>query len=198
MTPSPRPNRKLNTYLQELGQPTETFESAASVAGWTTLCALALLGSFGYLALLMCLSWPGVAIRLFGTQSTVALWLPDVMAFAIGVVLCIGAVALAVHVRSSWPGCILVCPGGFIHARKRRPEAFRYDDIARVVQDNTWAKPGAAGDGPPMTARSTFLVKLKGRREFYFGGDMVRQHQRLARLLHVEAQVRGIPWEVQT
>jgi hypothetical protein len=172
------------------------FEPAASAAAWVTLCAVALVGSFGYLALLTILSWPGAAIRFFGTQSRAALWFPDVMAFGIGVVLCLGAVLFALTVWNRWAGRVLVCPRGFVHAR-RRPEAFRYDDIVRVVQDNPWTTPGPTDHRPSIVPRTTFLVQLKDGREFYFGPDTLRGHLRFAYLLHAQAQARGIPWEVR-
>jgi hypothetical protein len=143
---------RLEELLRDIGEPTAEFKPAAGniTASLIVAAALALFG----VAM--------VGLGVYGLISPEAVALPDpkkadVPAWIKCALLILFGGGFAVMggmwCRIKWQefgSRILVCPGGFVNARRKKSEVFRWGDIDKVVQDYVEPEKCVEGDGPPM------------------------------------------------
>lgn len=192
----------IDAVFTDLGPPLAAFEPALnSIANW-----LFIYGT-GFLAGLAGLGWGLYLLIAHDFQLPLVGAPKNELDWAKAAILLMGSLcpvllcsAMFVIKYQQMSDRILVYPDGFINARARKIEVFRWDDVEKVLQDYVEPEEGengsSTGSGPRVTSSTTFLVKRKDGGEFGFEQGSLENHMRFARLLYAEAKKRDIAWEI--
>lgn len=127
-------------------------------------------------------------------------WAAVAMMGALGVGLFFGGIFLIRWVRSLFSFRVSVSGNGLLVSEKQNEHFINWDDIVSVQETHLYERPpllkGVAKYALPKMMSKSFVINLKLGDPFVFDGNTIKGHVKLAEMVKVETEARGLHWEI--